>query len=117
MLLYDMQEIGSKLYTFRKRSGMTQAEVADLAGISDRTYADIERGTVNMRVETALRICSALHITPDEILTKPAESTAARQDTLLARLEACSPKDRETALAILDAFLRSVGQSHSRDGE
>ena len=27
-------------------------------------YADIERGTVNMRTETILRICNVLHITP-----------------------------------------------------
>ena len=43
------------------RLGLTQMEVAEAAGLSDRTYADIERGTVNMQVETVLRICKALH--------------------------------------------------------
>ena len=57
MLIFDFTQIGNKLYSFRKKVGMTQAEVAEAAGISDRTYADIERGTVNMRVETLLRIC------------------------------------------------------------
>ena len=68
MLNFDFHEIGNKLFTIRKRAGMTQAEVAEAAGLSDRTYADIERGTVNMRIETVLRICTVLHITPDEIL-------------------------------------------------
>ena len=49
--------------------GMTQAEVAESSGLSDRTYANIERGTANMRVESLLNICRALHITPDTILT------------------------------------------------
>ena len=69
MLIFDLRTIGNKLLTIRKRMGMTQAEVAEAAGLSDRTYADIERGSVNMRTETILRICSVLHITPDEILS------------------------------------------------
>lgn len=52
-------------------TGMAQAEVAEAAGLSSRTYADIERRTVNMRVETILHICEALHITPDEIRVGP----------------------------------------------
>ena len=70
MLIYDFSDIGNKLLAIRKRAGLTQVEVAEAAGLSNRTYADIERGTVNMRIETILRICDALHITPDEILTK-----------------------------------------------
>ena len=70
MLIFDFHAIGNRLLTIRKRMGMTQAEVAEAAGLSDRTYADIERGTANMRTETILRICKVLHITPDTILTE-----------------------------------------------
>ena len=69
MLLFDFHQIGNKLHDIRKKAGLTQSEVADAAGLSDRTYADIERGSVNMRIETILRICKALHITPDDVLT------------------------------------------------
>ena len=48
--------------------GLTQAEVAEMAELSDRTYADIERGSVTMRVDSLLKICSALNITPNDIL-------------------------------------------------
>ena len=61
MLIHDFQAIGNKLLTIRKKVGLTQAEVAEAAGLADRTYADIERGFVNMRIETILRICDALH--------------------------------------------------------
>ena len=87
---------------------MTQAEVAEAAGLSDRTYADIERGTVNMRAETILRICKVLHITPDQILTEEANSTASNQTELLDRLNACNPKDKETALRLLTVYLDSL---------
>ena len=109
MLVTDLHAIGNALLSFRKHAGLTQAEAAEAAGLSDRTYADIERGTVNMRLETLLRICQALHITPDEILT--AESSARsglNEDTVLFRLHACSPRDKETALRLLDVYLRSL---------
>jgi len=108
MLVFDFSTIGNKLYSIRKRTGLTQAEVAEAAELSTRTYADIERGSVNMRIETVLRICSALHITPDEIFTKDNSSVSSKQDELLKRLNACSPKDKETALKLLSVYLESL---------
>ena len=108
MLLFDFHAIGNKLLSIRKRMGLTQAEVAEAAGLSDRTYADIERGTVNMRIETILRICQALHITPDEILTEDRSPENLCQEQLWQRLNACNPKDKETALRLLNIYLQSL---------
>ena len=110
MLLLDMREIGNKLLAIRKRTGMTQAEVAEVAGLSMRTYADIERGSVNMRVETILRICKALRITPDEILTRNNEEMSIRQEEILVQLNACAPKNKETALQLLSVYLQSLSK-------
>ena len=110
MLLFDFRSIGNKLLSIRKRNGLTQAEVAEAAGLSDRTYADIERGTVNMRIETILRICNALHITPDEILTENNPAFLSRKDELLARLDSCSPAEKETAMRLLHVYLQSLTQ-------
>lgn len=87
---------------------MTQSEVAEIAGLSDRTYADIERGSVNMRIETILRICKALNITPDEILTEENLSLTEEQSELLEQLNACTPKEKETALRLLSVYLQSL---------
>ena len=108
MLVFDFHTIGNKLFTVRKRMGMTQAEVAEAAGLSDRTYADIERGTVNMRIETVLKICEALHITPDEILTDDNPSMTFKENEIWERLMACSAKDKETALTLLTVYLESL---------
>lgn len=108
MLVYDFTVIGNKLLAIRKRAGLTQMEVAEAAGLSNRTYADIERGTVNMRIETILRICDALHITPDEILTLDNSAIRKRQEELFERLNTCNEKDRDTALRLLDVYLRSL---------
>lgn len=110
MLVFDFRTIGNKLLAIRKRSGMTQMEVAVAAELSERTYADIERGTVNMRLETLLRICRALHITPDEILTEENELETVRLEELFARLNICPPKEKETALQLLSIYLKSLAE-------
>lgn len=109
MLIFDLRLIGNKLLNIRKRMGLTQAEVAEAAGLSDRTYADIERGSANMRTETLLRICDVLHITPDEVLTEENSLLTPQQEELINRLNACSPKDKETALQLLSVYLKSIG--------
>ena len=108
MLLFDMQTIGNRIYAIRKRAGLTQAEAAEQAGLSIRAYSEIERGTVNMRVETIQRICCALHITPAEILTADNPPLSVRQAELVTRLNTCPPKQLETALTLLEVYLRSL---------
>lgn len=108
MLIFDFHKIGANLYAIRKKLGMTQAEVAEASGLSDRAYAEIERGTVNMRVETILRICQTLHISPDEVLTEEAALPERRKKELLDRMESCSPKERDTALLLLSVYLESL---------
>lgn len=109
MLIYDTRLIGDRLLALRKRRGLTQMELADAAGIADRTYADIERGSKKMRVDTALHICQALNVTPDEIFTQEDNTELCRaRSELFARLDNCSAKEQRTALKILAAYIDSL---------
>lgn len=108
MLVFDMRAIGNKLLAIRKKAGLTQQEVAEAANLSDRTYADIERGTVNMRIKTLLHICEALHITPDAVLTEENPTLTTRQEELFSLLDTCSQKEKEVALNLLFIYLQSL---------
>lgn len=108
MLIFDLRSIGNKLLAIRKNYGFTQSEVAEAAGLSERTYADIERGNVNMRIETILKICKVLHITPNDILTEDSVSNDVQEDEIISHLNACNPKTKETALLLLSTYLKSV---------
>ena len=108
MLISDLYRIGNRLLALRKHAGLTQAEVAEAAGLSDRTYADIERGTANMRLETLLRICRVLHITPDEILTGEPEDISSRADEVLTRLQDYPVKVQKTAYNLIEVYLNSL---------
>lgn len=107
MLEFDLYVIGTKLYSIRKKMGLTQAEVAEKANLSDRTYADIERGSVNMRVETILRICEALKITPNDIFVSDKETSITEED-IIELIKDCPLKERETALNLLEVYLQSL---------
>lgn len=109
MLVFDLRLIGERLFALRKKLGMTQSDVAASANLSERTYADIERGSTNMRIETLLQICNALRITPDEILTQTTEvSDDALFSDLIDRLGRCTEKEKHTAMQLLAVYLDSL---------
>ena len=107
MLVLDLHEIGNNLYKVRKAKCLTQAEVAEKADLSDRTYADIERGNVTMRVDSLLKICMALHITPNDILVADNNLDINEQDIVDA-IKDCSNIEKETALKILSVYINSL---------
>lgn len=102
MLIFDLTEMGNKLLLIRKKAGLTQAEVAELAGLSDRTYADIERGTANMRIQTLLLICKSLNITPNDILVTRASNNEISAEEITAKLDTFSDENKRKALRILN---------------
>ena len=108
MFVYNLTKIGDKLYNIRKKAGLTQMEVAIAADLSERTYADIERGSANMRVITLMRICEALHITPNEILTDQEPAAPVEKEAVLHRLDTRPLQEQMTALRLLDVYLQSL---------
>lgn len=107
MLVRDLHDIGNNLYKVRKEKGMTQAEVAEKAELSDRSYADIERGSVTMRVDSLLKICAALHITPNDILVSDNIIEITEQD-IVDTIKECSYAEKETALKLLSIYIDSL---------
>lgn len=108
MLITDLRLIGNKMLKYRKQKGFTQAEVAELADISDRTYADIERGGTNLRTVTLIAICSALNITPNDLLVENSTSVEYDTDYLFKQINKCSRKEKETAFKLLSIYLNSL---------
>lgn len=61
-----------------------------------------------MRIETILRICKALQITPDDILTEEYTPIIEKQNELIEKLNSCKPNERQTALQLLYVYLESI---------
>lgn len=53
-------ELGAELQRARKQNGLTQEQLAELAGISERTLRSIERGAGNASIEAVLSVANVL---------------------------------------------------------
>lgn len=53
---------GPKLKAIRALRGMTQAELAHIAGISPVTIATFEAGKSHLRTDTVMKLCEALGV-------------------------------------------------------
>ena len=60
--------LGRNMVYWRKQRGITQQELADRLGQSRPSLANIERGRNNTPVNTLLRICEVLNVTPNDLL-------------------------------------------------
>ncbi len=64
----DQSKIGSFISSCRKEKGLTQAQLADMLGISDRAVSKWERGKAMPDSGLMIDLCSALGITVNELL-------------------------------------------------
>lgn len=63
-----IENILTKIREIRKKKGYKQAALAEELGISQSTYAKIEKGQQKLSLETFLSISQILSVTPTDIL-------------------------------------------------
>lgn len=57
-----MIEIGEVIRVHRKEAGLTQKQLADLAGVGKTAVFDIEKGKESIRLDTLVKVLHALNI-------------------------------------------------------
>ncbi len=62
MLVQKMSQIGELLKHHRKRAGLTQLALADLAGVGKTTVFDIEHGKATVQLDSLLAVLEVLNI-------------------------------------------------------
>lgn len=58
----DADQLGSMIRTHRKAAGLSQLELADMAGVGKTTVFDVEKGKESVRLNTLLKILKVLGI-------------------------------------------------------
>lgn len=69
----------NKVRDYRTYYGLTQAQLAQRAGTSDRTISDIERELHVPNIYLGLRLARALRVAPEVLF--PEEQNGKREDT------------------------------------
>ncbi len=58
----NIQELNTIIRFHRQESGLTQRDLADLAGVGKTAVFDLEKGKPTVRMDTLLKVCLALNI-------------------------------------------------------
>ena len=66
-------QLGANIVTYRKRSGLTQAKLAERLNYSDKAVSKWERGESMPDVLTLVQLAELFEITTDELLRDPNE--------------------------------------------
>lgn len=90
------QIIGSRIQQRRKELGLKQCTLAEQLNLSSNHLSSIETGREKPSLETLLRICDALHVTPDYLLIGNMHTDDISQD-IVESLRLCSKEDLELA--------------------
>lgn len=108
MLITDRRIIGNKILKYRKARGITQEKAAELSSVSSKTFAEIERGNKDFRIDTLLKICAALNITPNDLLFEEDPEIRTKYVDILDKLNSKDSSVKETAINLLEVFLDST---------
>src|SRR5690348_11075248 len=77
---------GTNLKAYRKRSGLSQEQLAKKIGMHMQSVSDLERDLFTPGVETLTRIRNALNLTPDEVDSLLGEISEAMVQTMRRKL-------------------------------
>lgn len=98
-LLTDM---GKRLSISRRKAGLTQEQLGEMAGLSTKMISAAENGHKAMRPENIVKICDCLAISTDYLL----KGTDATLGSLVekCRLDSLSSKQRSALEHIVEDF-------------
>ena len=107
---YNRLAAGERLRLKRTLLGMTQEEMAERIGRVPKYYADIERGSCGMSVETLMALSHSLNMSLDYIIfgNESDNNVQKLQDeisAILDILDTCPDKKRDYALRLLKLFI------------
>lgn len=108
---YDRLAAGERLRLQRTLLDFTQNEVAEKVDRAAKYYADIERGSCGMSVETLMAISSTLNLTLDYVIYGKTYSENEQKShtddvcAILDLLDNSSERKRKYALRMLKLFL------------
>lgn len=97
----DYTEIGKRIAARRRQLGLKQAEVSELADISNTYMSSIERAVSIPSTEVIMRLAIALETTPDEFLVGTARQEGEEWRNVAELLRSMDGKQ----LALAKSFL------------
>ncbi len=99
----DYLLLGKRLAELRKKRGLTQERLAQSIDVTSIYISHIETCRSIPSLETVVKLCDALEVTPNELLLGIGVcSSNYLSDDILQKLEQCTPAERRLISGFLD---------------
>ncbi len=102
----DYTQLANRLKKLRKVKGYTQAQLAEKADLTNNYISNIETSHSIPSLETVVKICNALQITPNDLIVGSVETTQEYlQLEFSEKFSKCTAKEKRLINKFIDAFI------------
>jgi transcriptional regulator with XRE-family HTH domain len=104
----DYSQLGKNIAKYRKFNGLTQEKLAEFIDLSSNHVSNIENNHSIPSLETLVKICEVLNITPDVLLLGTVvKHGGTLKDAFVQKLPMCSEKQLLLLNNILDCLIEN----------
>lgn len=116
---YDRKSVGKRLRDRRTQIGWSRRYVAERVGLVEKYYADIERGTCGMSIETLMSLTDLYGFSLDMLLYgyNKESLTEDKGEFLLRNLEHLPKQAQDCCVKMLLMFIEGVQAGNSHEEE
>ena len=109
-------EIGRRIQAARKARNLSQAALAEKAGLSASQVSQIEQGKNDPKTQTLIRILEALQVPADQILRANIPSVSEIGKTEYSELLSdCTPQEIETLIAFTKQLKETLRKNKANE--
>jgi transcriptional regulator with XRE-family HTH domain len=109
--------LGRNLAHYRRRTKLTQEQVAEAIQVEVVTISRYETGATLPSLVTLETLSKLLHVTVADLLLEEKPALSDESDQLLAMLESLTADDRLAAMEVLAVMVRVLRNRHAREGK
>lgn len=104
--MIDYKAIGKRIKIYRKNANLTQFELAEELGITDKYLSQIECGSAKISLTRLFEVSKPLGITPEQLIADidPSSSDYLKSQ-ICEKLEGLSAKKRKLILDLIDVII------------
>lgn len=111
---FQYSDMGNRIKIRRKELRIKQAELAEELNISNNHISSIENGRQKPSLDTFIRICNILNVTPDYLLLGSMHAYNIPHD-IIDKLRLCNQSDIELARDFVEILVKRNEKKHIID--
>ena len=105
-MVVDYSLIGKRLAELRKSKKITQEKLAEMTSLANNYISNIENNRSIPSLETLVKLCDALEVTPNDILLGASvNSNQYMNDELQDKIRQCTPKEKRLIAGFISLLL------------